>query len=82
MKTTLQELKQELLDEVNLTPELRKFIGRINHIYLEKEKQAIIEAYKQAIISEYEDMNIEKCLNTMENIKDDAEQYYNQKYNK
>ncbi len=70
MKTPIEELKQELLDEVDLTPELRKFIGRINHLYLEKEKQVIIEAYYDG----YEDMASYKSK--------DGKYYYNKTFNK
>jgi len=72
MKTPLQELKQELLDEVDLTPELRKFIGRINHIYLEKEKQAIIDAHCSG----------ELCKKEIGTLTTRSNDYYNQKYNK
>jgi len=72
MKTPIEELKQDLLDEVDFTPELRKFIGRINHIYLEKEKQVIIEAWQHGSIRVPKEM---KHINN-------AEQYYNKTFNK
>lgn len=65
----MQEFKEELKKDLDIFPELSHYIGRINHLFLEKEKEVIIEAYHEG------DLN----GNGTDEI---SEQYYNQTFKK
>jgi len=80
MKTAMQELKDDILIEKNLgyitENAANRILDYINNLYLNQEKEQIIDASKHSYVAGYLDnqCKVDESMNF-------PEEYYNQKYN-